>query len=80
MGDGSLRPDFKSAATLQNEPTQNRLLTYSKAELQTTSDSPGVEATEGTETLTDRMYQDPRDQLDLERHQKGGIGSKKRSD
>ena len=76
MGGGSLQPDFKSFAALQNEPAKDRLNPKPKAEQAKPEQAPDGEAAEGTEKLTISMYQDPRDALDLERHQRSGIGGK----
>lgn len=76
MGGGSLQPDFKSFAALQNEPAKGSLDPNPKAEQEKPAQAPDGEATEGTEKLTISIYQDPRDALDLERHQRSGIGSK----
>jgi len=75
MGGTRIQPDFKRFAALRSEPAKGSLDPNPKAE-QGKEEEPGEGATEGSETPTISMYQDPRDELDLERHQRGGIGSR----
>ena len=75
MVGGSFQPDFKGFAALQNEPAEGSLdpnLNVDQEEVERVSDEV---ARENSVTFTISMYQDPRDALDLERHQRGGIGS-----
>jgi len=75
MGGTRIQPDFKSFAALQSKPAKGSLDPNPKAEEEKEEQGPDEGATEGSETATISMYQDPRDELDLERHQMGGIGS-----
>jgi hypothetical protein len=76
MGGSSFQPDFKSFAALQSEPAKGSLDPTPKPEPEKADQESDDEAPQGKEELTISMYQDPRDELDLQRHQRGGIGSK----
>ena len=80
MGGTRIQPDFRSFAALRNEPAKGSLDPNPKTEQGKEEQSPDDGAPEGRETPTISMYQDPRDELDLERHQRGGIGSRQARD
>ena len=76
MGGTRIQPNFKSIAALHSEPAKGSLDPTSRAEHGEEEQTPECGAAEGQEIPTISMYQDPRDELDLERHQRGGIGSR----
>ena len=76
MGDARIQPNFKSIAALHSESAKGSLDPTSRAERGEEEQAPEGGAADGRETPTISMYQDPRDELDLERHQRGGIGSR----
>jgi hypothetical protein len=70
MGGSWIQPDFRAFKTLRSEPAKNSFDPNPNPD-QLPNDDPANE----TENPTISMYQDPRDELDLERHQKRGIFS-----
>lgn len=62
-------PDFKAFAALQNEPAEDSL------DPDRTSKEEARHVAGDRKILSISEYQDPRDTLDLERHQKSGIRS-----
>ena len=76
MGGSRIRPKFQSLAGLENERAKGSLDRTQTAEQADEEQARVDGAAEGQETPTISVYQDPRDELDLERHQMGGIGSR----
>lgn len=62
-------PDFKAFAALQNEPAKGSLDPDRRSKVE------AGRAAEERKILSISEYQDPRDTLDLERHQRSGIRS-----
>lgn len=63
MAESGYHPNFKAFAALQNEPAKGSLDPNRKAQPED-----GDDAGKGPTKLTISQYQDPRDQLDQERH------------
>lgn len=75
MAGDSFQPYFNNFAALRKEPAKGSHDPNAKAgeeQAKATED----QGAESTDELTISMYQDPRDALDLERHQRGGITGK----
>lgn len=80
MGGTRIQSDFKKFAELQSEPVKGSFDPTPSAEQGKEKQAPEDVAADGQETPTISMYQDPRDELDLERHQRGGIGGRRARD
>jgi len=68
MAGNRTQPDFKRFAALQSEPAKGSLDPNPKPEQAEEEQAPKDGATKGREILSISSYQDPRDELDQERH------------